>query len=236
MSITASRFFDTVVAAIALETNYRAGVPADQKAVEARVLTCGELTPEELTSTDEKTLRRKIGFAFRNQRQEHCGSKPALTVPLGRGQWALTEAGVERARELDPCVDQKPNPVDMSLYQRIEDSDMAVAHYTLLDLAARSLAPVILRQLGEIEAANTLLACKPVKNRQRKRAIEDAVWSSLGRSPVKQLLIGILQVRPTARHNPEFYPVPRLVEELAVLARKAGVSESEIASIIKLAA
>lgn len=235
MPITATRLFDPVVAAIAIETNYQAGVAANQKAVEARVMSSGELTPEELANTDEKVIRRKIGFAFRNQRQEHCGSRIALTLPLGRGKWALTEAGVERARELDPCSD-KPNPVDLSLYQRIEDSEMAIAHYTLLDLAARSLAPLILRALGEIEAANTLVSCKPVKNRQRQRAVEDAVWGSLRRSKVKQLLVHILQVRPTAMRDREHYFVPRLIEELATIAREVDVPQSEIDSILKLAA
>lgn len=44
---------------------------------------------------------RWIGFAFRNARVvSDDGNTPALTHQVGRGKWALTDAGVQRAREL----------------------------------------------------------------------------------------------------------------------------------------
>lgn len=98
-SLTASALFDRVVLAIAQEAGFEAEAAVDRDAVIER-MKANELTHDELAHNDAKHIKRRIGFAFRNQREKYCGKKTPLTVQMGRGEWALTEAGVERAKAL----------------------------------------------------------------------------------------------------------------------------------------
>lgn len=110
-TVTARRFFDLVVLVLGERTSFTADTPVPMADVQEEVLRRSDLTDRERKAHDDKFIKRRIEFAFRNRRAEYVNGIDALTVLAGGsgGQWALTEAGVEKARRLadgvaDPVV------------------------------------------------------------------------------------------------------------------------------------
>ena len=92
--MTASNLFNSTLLSIARLSGFRAHRAVEQSKVETAVRTEHDLANSTKTN-------RLIGFSFRNQRARYCGARrQAMTIQIGRGQWGLTEAGVERARQL----------------------------------------------------------------------------------------------------------------------------------------
>lgn len=208
MSVTAALFFDAVVVAIAKESDYTPHKPVSHKTVKDRVMASGLVSPDDIAEHGEKYIHKRIGWAFRNQRANtekstYCGDQKPLTVPGGRGKWALTEAGVAKAKALAP---------DTSVPEHV------AKHFGHLNRAARVLAPRILRRAGEVSAAEALEASPEIIDRTSKRAVEDIVWSQLRKSKVKVLLCNLLQITYRSPRSPNLGVAPRIVAELDNLA------------------
>jgi hypothetical protein len=159
-TVTAKRFFDLVVLVIGEKSGYTPNQAVPMREVEEEVLRLADLTPKERTSHDEKFLRRKIGFAFRNRRAEHVRGLTALTVQTAPKQWALTEAGVAKARELSASAeDLPPEPVVEDLPPEPHSEEVEVEE---------------LKTAGDVEAAAdevvvAEVAEKPKTTKKRKR-------------------------------------------------------------------
>lgn len=91
--LTAADLTAPTLTAIAALAGYRPDKPVSFEEVTQAVLDGLD------TDHDETYLRRRIGFAFRNKREGYCGKQEPLTVQMGRGEWALTLAGVRAVRE-----------------------------------------------------------------------------------------------------------------------------------------
>jgi hypothetical protein len=135
--VTASTFTDAVILAIATLAEFRPDTPVPMEEVEKLVL--AECLPG-TEGVDTTLLRRKIGFAFRAKREGYCGSAAPKTLqkplvralakdgtakldkkgnPLpdqwGRGQWALTSAGIDYAYDLKGTTKDRLTLLSMGL-------------------------------------------------------------------------------------------------------------------------
>lgn len=106
---TASQFFDPLVKVLGELVDYEAGKGVPYKDALDLVLKEAGIDPDNspwpLKGYKPVGLYRIIGFAYRNQRpnlksSRYSGQRPAMCLTLDRGYWGLTEAGVERAKEL----------------------------------------------------------------------------------------------------------------------------------------
>ena len=117
-----SRFRDPLLLVLGRKTNFKAGVPVKKADCFLPTLAAAQVSPAEIKALDandpEKYLRRRVQFAMRNQRARYSGNRTATTV-LVDGEWALTEAGMVRARQLAglPCY-QSEQSVSITLATR----------------------------------------------------------------------------------------------------------------------
>jgi len=114
-AVTAKRFFDLVVLVLGERSSFTANTAVPMKEVQEEVLKRSDLTARERTAHDEKYIRRRIEFAFRNRRATYTKDTkgiPTLTVLVDgkSGQWGLTDDGVEKARELAAASSLPPEP------------------------------------------------------------------------------------------------------------------------------
>jgi len=120
--ITPKRFSDTLIRVLGEMTGFEPRTPVDYKEVIPRVIAEAKLTEKELEIADKaakrsvqpsvrKYLHRQVGLAFRARRDNYVINKTPLTVQVGEsGQWGLTEAGVEKAKQLCGEDDLPPEP------------------------------------------------------------------------------------------------------------------------------
>ena len=107
---TASLFYDPVLYVIGRLTGFRPYVGVSHEEVRDEVLRIANIDPDgdwarkDTSSEVRDGLYRRVQFAWRNQRREYC---PPTRVAMcakpkngARGQWALTEMGVRRAKGL----------------------------------------------------------------------------------------------------------------------------------------
>jgi hypothetical protein len=101
-TVTARRFFDLVVLVLGEKCSFTANTAVPMAEAQAEVARRSDLTDAERKAYDEKYIKRRIEFAFRNRRAKYAGNMEPLTVLVNGqgGQWGLTEAGVKRAKEL----------------------------------------------------------------------------------------------------------------------------------------
>ena len=114
-AVTAKRFFDLVVLVLGERSSFTANTAVPMKEVQEEVLKRSDLTARERTAHDEKYIRRRIEFAFRNRRATYTKDTkgiPTLTVLVDgkSGQWGLTDDGVEKARDLAAASSLPPEP------------------------------------------------------------------------------------------------------------------------------
>jgi len=108
--ITARQLFDPVVYLLGKHSKFRAYVPVPQQKIldEALQMLGVDLTKfmgrlKDTSSEVRDGLYRRVHFAWRNQRREYCRSRVAMCAKPtsgARGEWALTEQGVRRAKGL----------------------------------------------------------------------------------------------------------------------------------------
>jgi hypothetical protein len=111
--ITAKSFYDPVVYLLGKRSGLRAYVAVPQEDImddALRLLGIDfaklDRLPGDASSRIRKTLHRRVHWAWRNQRNGYCPTKQAALCakprrrPSLRGAWALTEKGVDRARDL----------------------------------------------------------------------------------------------------------------------------------------
>lgn len=105
---TARHFYEPVLQILGRLTRYRAEVFVPRAEVIPLVLSEIGLTPLRMTpqmrSNGPNGLPKRVGWGFRNQREEHKKNtnRPAMTVQGPKsGLWGLTDAGVAEAKRLD---------------------------------------------------------------------------------------------------------------------------------------
>ena len=136
--ITATDLSAPLLCVLAAHTNYQAGVPVDQRTIRDEVLGLAGVNTQttSLPLEGREGLYRRVSFAFRNQTAKYCGVKRAAYCQTSeqKGFWALTEAGVKRARELSQ--DQNPgvqaNPAE-SIMLTMSRASMALAFSEALE-------------------------------------------------------------------------------------------------------
>lgn len=108
-NLSAPDFVDAVIQALGEACRFQANVDVDSKLIVSRVLELMGITSvDEYGFMDEANRKRPyverwIGGAFRSTRADY-GANPALGIQSGRGQWALTPEGVDRAAQLADAI------------------------------------------------------------------------------------------------------------------------------------
>ena len=106
---TASLLYDPLLYVLGRLSGYQAYVGVPHKEIRdevlrlARVNLDSEWSRKDASSEIRDGLYRRVHFAWRNQRREYCRSRVAMCAKptIGaRGEWALTENGVRRAKGL----------------------------------------------------------------------------------------------------------------------------------------
>lgn len=101
LSMTAiGDFLRPLLVVLGEKSGFQPEVAVDMESVLDAVIQRAGLEPKALSQEEIAHAHRRIGFAFRNRRAKHCRKVTPLTYQVGRGLWALTEAGVEVARQL----------------------------------------------------------------------------------------------------------------------------------------
>ena len=138
-TVTARRFFDLVVLVLGERTGFVAKAPVPMAEVQAEVMRRADLTDAERKAHDEKYIKRRIEFAFRNRRAKYCGSMEPLTVLVNDqgGQWGLTEAGVKRAQELSSGDELPPEAGEESDPEESDPEDEKKPARTLSEALSR---------------------------------------------------------------------------------------------------
>ena len=107
---TASAFFDPLVYLLGKHSGFRPYVGVQHHLVLDDAIKLAGFGPETEVKTKDTSSKRRDGvyrrvhFAWRNQMAAYCGSRTPYTArPIaasGSGEWALTEEGAKRAKEL----------------------------------------------------------------------------------------------------------------------------------------
>jgi len=101
--LTARDFYEEIVLVLGRLTKYQAGAFVHMEEVMPLVLRQKGMDPKNLPDGWELRgvggIYRRVGYAFRNQRQEYC-TNPKTLQGVRRGMWGLTEEGVALALRL----------------------------------------------------------------------------------------------------------------------------------------
>lgn len=100
---TARFFYQAVVYAIARAASFEADRFVSMESVLPGVLSYVGIDPDDLPTEWEldgySGLYRRIGFAFRNQREKYC-RQPLTVLGAKRGMWGLNADGIKLARKI----------------------------------------------------------------------------------------------------------------------------------------
>jgi hypothetical protein len=112
----ASRFYDSVVRILGEMSGFKAAVGVSSKEVIQKVLQEHGLAEDSLGFSEKRKDNKsivvlRIEWAFRNQRPKYRKKKAYCQGAGKRGQWALTQEGVGKARELAGLDPEEETPI-----------------------------------------------------------------------------------------------------------------------------